>query len=261
MLSCRRGRLAAGHPGAQPRCTQRPQVRRRPCVWDLAGPRAWLNTTQRVYRLQAACLAWHGATDIPTTRAHVDTLLPSRVFSLHVPGVSAPCPDALCPLHPLLHPCCAPLAPRSQWFSPEMPEWDMEKYRFYLDLPGDFWESGTLLRYLREREVQVRTAGPLWGHRVWVFMCVCVCGGGGLFVAGGVAASVLHSCWLGCLRGIMPYDLRRTNPNQPTHTCFGTHACVCWLSLRPDPVGRQQPAVHPALQAPHQAGRSAHRWV
>jgi hypothetical protein len=44
----------------------------------------------------------------------------------------------------------------SQWFSPEMPEWDMEKYRFYLDLPGDFWESGTLLRYLREREVQVR---------------------------------------------------------------------------------------------------------
>lgn len=32
----------------------------------------------------------------------------------------------------------------------------MEKYRFYLDLPGDFWESGTLLKYLREREVQVR---------------------------------------------------------------------------------------------------------
>lgn len=48
---------------------------------------------------------------------------------------------------------------RSQWFSPEMPEWDMEKYRFYLDLPGDFWESGTLLRYLREREVQVRQLG------------------------------------------------------------------------------------------------------
>jgi hypothetical protein len=37
-----------------------------------------------------------------------------------------------------------------------MPEWDMEKYRFYIDLPGDFWESGTLLKYLREREVQVR---------------------------------------------------------------------------------------------------------
>lgn len=48
--------------------------------------------------------------------------------------------------------------PHSQWFSPEMPEWDMEKYRFYLDLPGDFWESGTLLKYLREREVQVSTA-------------------------------------------------------------------------------------------------------
>lgn len=50
-------------------------------------------------------------------------------------------------------------APHSQWFSPEMPEWDMEKYRFYLDLPGDFWESGTLLRYLREREVQVSRTG------------------------------------------------------------------------------------------------------
>lgn len=52
--------------------------------------------------------------------------------------------------------CCCAIC--SQWFSPEMPEWDMEKYRFYLDLPGDFWESGTLLRYLREREVQVRAA-------------------------------------------------------------------------------------------------------
>ena len=37
-----------------------------------------------------------------------------------------------------------------------MPEWNMEKYRFYVDLPGDFWEQGTLLRYLREREVQVQ---------------------------------------------------------------------------------------------------------
>jgi cell division protease FtsH len=24
----------------------------------------------------------------------------------------------------------------SQWFAPELPEWDMEKYRFYVDLPG-----------------------------------------------------------------------------------------------------------------------------
>lgn len=31
----------------------------------------------------------------------------------------------------------------------------MEKYRFYVDLPGDFWESGVMLRYLRSREVQV----------------------------------------------------------------------------------------------------------
>lgn len=31
----------------------------------------------------------------------------------------------------------------------------MEKYRFYLDLPGDFWDSGMLLDHLRERAVQV----------------------------------------------------------------------------------------------------------
>ena len=31
----------------------------------------------------------------------------------------------------------------------------MEKYRFYVDLPGDFWDQGVMLRYLRSREVQV----------------------------------------------------------------------------------------------------------
>jgi hypothetical protein len=44
---------------------------------------------------------------------------------------------------------------RRTWYCPEMPEWSMEKYRFYLDLPGDFWERGTLLRYLRSRDVPV----------------------------------------------------------------------------------------------------------
>jgi hypothetical protein len=29
----------------------------------------------------------------------------------------------------------------------------MEKYRFYLDLPGDFWEGGQLMRYIREQQV------------------------------------------------------------------------------------------------------------
>jgi len=42
-----------------------------------------------------------------------------------------------------------------QWYCPEMPEWNMEKYRFYVDLPGDFWERGALLRYLRSRDVAV----------------------------------------------------------------------------------------------------------
>jgi hypothetical protein len=36
-----------------------------------------------------------------------------------------------------------------------MPEWNMEKYRFYLDLPGDFWESEVLMNYLHERSVKV----------------------------------------------------------------------------------------------------------
>lgn len=50
-----------------------------------------------------------------------------------------------------------PKAPNDplQWYCPEMPEWNMEKYRFYVDLPGDFWDQGVMLRYLRSREVQV----------------------------------------------------------------------------------------------------------
>jgi hypothetical protein len=56
----------------------------------------------------------------------------------------------------------------------------MEKFRFYVDLPGDFWESGALLRYLREREVQV-SARCLDGYgseggRGRELRCVC--GGG-----------------------------------------------------------------------------------
>lgn len=42
-----------------------------------------------------------------------------------------------------------------QWYCPEMPEWNMEKYRFYLDLPGDFWENGQLLSYLKSRMVKI----------------------------------------------------------------------------------------------------------
>ncbi len=56
--------------------------------------------------------------------------------------------------------CATPAAtlPRSQWYCPEMPEWNMEKYRFYVDLPGDFWEQGIILRYLRTKDVRVRAA-------------------------------------------------------------------------------------------------------
>ncbi|GLC47538.1 hypothetical protein PLESTB_001403000 [Pleodorina starrii] len=53
-----------------------------------------------------------------------------------------------------------PAAPEdvTQWFCSEMPEWDMEKYRFYVDLPGDFWERGVLQRHMAAS----RTAGAVW---------------------------------------------------------------------------------------------------
>jgi cell division protease FtsH len=48
-----------------------------------------------------------------------------------------------------------PLAPDdpSRAYAPEAAEWDMDKYRFYVDLPGDFWrpDSSPLLRHLREQ--------------------------------------------------------------------------------------------------------------
>ena len=28
-----------------------------------------------------------------------------------------------------------------QWYCPEMPEWNMEKYRFYVDLPGEMFDA------------------------------------------------------------------------------------------------------------------------
>jgi len=68
----------------------------------------------------------------------------------HAPlGRGPACPAAL---RQLILPC---LARCSRWWSPELPEWDMEKYRFYVDLPGDFWDSGLLLDTLKERMVQI----------------------------------------------------------------------------------------------------------
>lgn len=41
-----------------------------------------------------------------------------------------------------------------------MPEWDMEKYRFYVDLPGDVWERGDLMRLIKVRcDVCTRRGG------------------------------------------------------------------------------------------------------
>lgn len=45
----------------------------------------------------------------------------------------------------------------------------MEKYRFYLDLPGDFWESGQLLRHLRSPSAP-GAARPVWDPEAKAFV-------------------------------------------------------------------------------------------
>ncbi len=72
-----------------------------------------------------------------------------------VPGTYPFAPNAQGEPADLLVPNPLALDDPSQWFAPEMPEWNMEKYRFYVDLPGDFWEGGRLMDYLRSR----------WGER------------------------------------------------------------------------------------------------
>ncbi len=78
----------------------------------------------------------------------------------------------------------------------------MEKYRFYVDLPGDFWESGVMMRYLRSKEIKVQARG-VWslpaclpgvcllldcGH-VLLWACAAL-----VLVLGMGCACVLHVC-------------------------------------------------------------------
>jgi hypothetical protein len=35
-------------------------------------------------------------------------------------------------------------------YGPEVPEWKMEKHRFYCELPGDIWEDGYFMQLVRD---------------------------------------------------------------------------------------------------------------
>ena len=39
--------------------------------------------------------------------------------------------------------------PCSIAYGPEVPEWKMEKHRFYCELPGDIWEDGYFMQLVR----------------------------------------------------------------------------------------------------------------
>lgn len=49
-------------------------------------------------------------------------------------------------------------------YANEVPEWKMEKNRYYVELPGDVWEEGTLMQLIKdnqEKRVGGGGEGPL----------------------------------------------------------------------------------------------------
>ena len=38
-------------------------------------------------------------------------------------------------------------------YADERPEWQMEKYRFYVELPGDIWEDGYFMQLIKMNQV------------------------------------------------------------------------------------------------------------
>jgi hypothetical protein len=47
---------------------------------------------------------------------------------------------------------------RSIMYAPQMPEERMEKYRFYCELPGDFWENSPFMDELKYNLAPLRRA-------------------------------------------------------------------------------------------------------
>ena len=57
-------------------------------------------------------------------------------------------------------------------YAEEVPEWQMEKNRYYVELPGDVWEEGELMRLIKDnQEKRVRGLGFGFGWVVeWVML-------------------------------------------------------------------------------------------
>jgi hypothetical protein len=62
---------------------------------------------------------------------------------------------AILPCHIALPAMYVPLPAcllRSVAYAPELPEWQMEKNRYYVELPGDVWEEGTLMHLIKNNQ-------------------------------------------------------------------------------------------------------------
>ena len=46
-------------------------------------------------------------------------------------------------------------------YADERPEWQMEKYRFYVELPGDIWEDGYFMQLIKMNQVRTERYRPL----------------------------------------------------------------------------------------------------
>ena len=44
-------------------------------------------------------------------------------------------------------------------YADERPEWQMEKYRFYVELPGDVWEDGYFMQLIKMNQVRAHRRG------------------------------------------------------------------------------------------------------
>lgn len=43
-------------------------------------------------------------------------------------------------------------SPNRIQYAEEVPEWQMEKNRYYVELPGDVWEEGELMRLIKDNQ-------------------------------------------------------------------------------------------------------------
>jgi len=108
------------------------------------GPRLAQNHLQPCHAVQGS---WHVRTSTHAPHACTHMRAHTRSLSLSLSHTHT---------HTHLYTCTSHACTLCRsWYCPEMPEWNMEKYRFYVDLPGDFWESGVMMRYLRSKEVKV----------------------------------------------------------------------------------------------------------